>query len=218
MTRLLFWDVDTQRDLIEPTGRLYVPGAEQIRPALKALTDYAHEKKLRILASANDHEPGHREPGGTPDFPETVPLHCLRGSEGQKKIPETALRDPLVVEPDHQDAAALAARARAHAGDILLHKHQFDVFTNPNVLPIVRAIDPGVIVMYGVPTDVGDKYAIEGLARHRPHTRIYFVTDAARAINPKFAEHLLKEWAEEGVRLVKTEEILEGGILEGYLA
>lgn len=218
MTKMLFWDVDTQRDFIEPTGLLYVPGSEQIRPALKALTDYAHEKQIRILASADDHEPGHRELSSTPDFVETFPRHCMRGSEGQKKIPETALRDPMVVEPDHQDPAAIAARARAHAGDILVHKHWFDVFSNPNVLPIVRAIDPAVIVMYGVATDVCDRYAIEGLARHRPHTRIYFVTDAARAIKPSVAEHLLKEWAEEGVRLVKTEEILEGGILEGYLA
>lgn len=218
MTTLLFWDVDTQRDFIEPTGRLYVPGAEQIRPALRALTAYAHQKRIRILASADDHEPGHRELSATPDFVETFPPHCMRGTEGQKKIPETALHDPLVVEPDQQDPAALALRARSHPGDILVHKHWFDVFTNPNVLPIVRAIDPAVIVMYGVATDVCDKYAIEGLARHRPHTRIYFVTDAARAINPLVAEHLLKEWAEEGVRLVKTEEILEGGILEGYLA
>jgi hypothetical protein len=59
--------------------------------------------------------------------------------------------------------------------------------------------------------------AIEGLALHRPHTRIYFVVDAARAIRPETGEHLLKEWAEEGVRLVRSPEILEDGILDRYL-
>lgn len=218
MTRLLFWDVDTQADFIEPTGKLAIPGADAIRPALRRLTDFAHAHGIRILATADDHVPGHRELSDTPDFLETFPPHCMRGTPGQRKIPETALSDPLLIEPGHRDPAELAREVQAHRGDILVHKHWFDAFSNPNLLPVVRALDPEVIVLYGVATDVCDRYAIEGLARHRPHTRVYFVTDAARAIKPEVAEHLLKEWAEEGVRLVKAEEILEGGVLDGYLA
>jgi nicotinamidase/pyrazinamidase len=216
MAGLLFWDVDTQSDFIELSGTLPVPGAGEIRPTLKRLTAFAHDHKVRVLASADDHVAGHRELSDRPDYVETFPSHCMRGTAGQGKIPETALQDPLVIEPDHLDAAGLA-RAHAHAGDLLFHKHWFDVFTNPNLLPIVRALDPHAIVMYGVATDGSARYAIEGLAQHRPHTRIYFVTDAARSFNPKVAEHLLKEWAEEGVRLVTAEEILEGGVLEPYL-
>jgi nicotinamidase/pyrazinamidase len=217
MAGLLFWDVDTQADFVEPGGKLPIPGAGEIRPALKRLTAFAHDHQVRILASADDHVAGHRELGDQPDFVETFPPHCMRGTGGQRKIPETALLNPLVIEPDHQDPAA-PARAQGHAGDLLLLKHWFDVFTNPNVLPIVRALDPQAIVMYGLATDGSARYAIEGLAQHRPHTRIYFVTDAARAFNPKVAEHLLKEWAEEGVRLVTTEEIVDGGVPEPYLA
>ena len=216
MTRVLFWDADTQVDFIEPNGTLHIPGAAHIRPALQQLTDFAHQRGIRILASANDHLPGHRELSDHPDFLETFPPHCLRGTEGQRKIPETALRNPLVIEPEHHDPAAIGPLAAAHPGDLLVHKHWFDVFTNPNVLPLLRALDPQVIVMYGVATDICVKYAIQGLAQHRPHIRIYFVTDAARAIKPEVAEHLLKEWAEEGVRLVKAEEIREGGVLDAY--
>ena len=216
MTGVLFWDVDTQYDFMKSDGKLYVPGSEEIIPTLKRLTEYAHDKGIRIIASADDHVPGHRELSDTPDFVETFPPHCMRGTPGQRKIPETALRDPLVIEPDHADPEA-PARARAHSGDILFNKHWFDVFTNPNTAPVVRALDPAAIVVYGVALDVCDRYAIEGLLQHRPHTRLFFVTDAARAINPDQAEHLLKAWGEEGVRLVKAEEILEGGAVEGYL-
>src|SRR2546430_11875671 len=62
-----------------------------------------------------------------PDWKSTFPPHCMRGTPGQKKIPETALRDPLVVEPARTDPKALADRVRAHRGDILFHKHWFDV-------------------------------------------------------------------------------------------
>jgi nicotinamidase/pyrazinamidase len=216
MSGLLFWDVDTQNDFIQPDGKLYVPGSEEIVPVLARLTDFAHENRIRNSASAADHLHGHRELSDTPDFNGTFPPHCMHATWGQEKIPQAALRNPLVIEPDHH-APTIAQTAVAHDGDILFHTHWFDVFTNPNVIPVIRALDPSAIVLYGVATDVADRYAVEGLARHRPHTRLYFVTDAARASRPDLAEHLLKEWAEEGVRLVTSTEILEDGVLSSHL-
>lgn len=218
MARLIFWDVDTQYDFIMPDGKLYVPRAEAIIPTLRWLTDYAHAHGIRIVASADDHVPGHRELSDTPDFVDTFPEHCMRGTPGQRKIPATALRHPLVIEPEPQDPEALAERVRRHDGDILFHKHWFDVFTNANVDTVLQVLDPEVIVLYGVATDVCDKYAIEGLLRHRPHSKLYFVTDAAKAIRYEVGEHLQREWGDSGVRLVRAREILEDGILDPYLA
>jgi nicotinamidase/pyrazinamidase len=188
-------------------GKLYVPDAEHIIPNLKKLTDFAHGHDLRIVASADDHLPQHPEISDKPDWKTTFPPHCLRGTPGQKKIPETALRDPLVIEPDVQDA-------KAHRGDILFHKHRFDVFTNPNVLPVLDVIEPQDIVLYGVALDVCVRYAIEGLLEHRPHIRLFAVVDAMKPIDRDVAEHLLREWGDEGVRLVKTSEVVVGGLVE----
>ena len=139
MGGVVFWDVDTQVDFMHADGKLYVPDAEQIIPQLKRLTDHAHAQRIRVVASADDHVAGHRELSATPDFKETFPEHCMRGTRGQAKIPETSLRDPLVVEPERQDPAALAGRVRPHAGDILFNKHWFDVFTNENVETVLGA-------------------------------------------------------------------------------
>lgn len=214
MARVIFWDVDTQYDFMEADGKLYVPDAEQIIPNLKRLTDFAHGRGVRIVASADDHVPGHPELSDRPDWQNTFPPHCMRGTPGQKKIPETGLRDPLVIEPAKTDPKALADRVRAHRGDILFHKHRFDVFTNENVLTVLDVLDPDDIVLYGVALDVCDKAAIEGLLERRPHTRLFAVTDAMKPIDKDLAEHLLKEWGEEGVRLVQTNEVVEGGLVE----
>jgi len=207
MARVIFWDVDTQYDFMKADGKLYVPDAEHIIPNLKKLTDYAHGHGLRIVASADDHVPTDPEISDVPDWKTTFPPHCLRGTPGQKKIPETALREPFVIEPDAQDA-------KAHRGDILFHKHRFDVFTNPNVLPVLDALDPQDIVLYGVALDVCVRYAIEGLLEHRPQIRLFAVTDAMKPIDRDVAEHLLREWGDEGVRLVKTSEVVVGGLVE----
>src|SRR2546428_1346594 len=150
MARVIFWDVDTQVDFMKADGKLYVPDAEQIIPNLRKLTDYAHGHGVRIVASADDHVREHPEISDTPDWKQTFPPHCMRGTPGQKKIPETALRDPLVIEPERADPTALAAKVRSHRGDILFHKHRFDVFTNANVLPVLDVLDPPDVVLYGV--------------------------------------------------------------------
>jgi nicotinamidase/pyrazinamidase len=203
---LVFWDVDTQYDFMRADGKLYVPEAEQIIPRLARLTRAAHEAGVRIVASADDHEPGHRELSDAPDFRATFPPHCLRGTPGQRKIPETALRHALVIEPAPLPVAELAARVQCHAGDILFHKHWFDVFTNPNVAPVLDLLDPESIVLYGVALDVCNKYAVEGLLEHRPDTHLYAVNDAMKPIDATNATRLLRDWRERGVELISTAE------------
>src|SRR5438046_6512441 len=141
-SRVIFWDVDTQYDFMKADGKLYVPDAEHIIPNLRKLTDFAHGHDVRIVASADDHVAEHAEISATPDWKTTFPPHCLRGTPGQKKIPETALRDPLVIEPARTDPQALRERVRAHRGDILFHKQRFDVFTNENVTTVLDVLAP----------------------------------------------------------------------------
>ena len=204
----IFWDVDTQADFMLGSGKLYVPGSEEIIPVLQRLTEYAHAHGIRILASADDHVAGHRELSAEPDWKQSFPEHCMRGTPGQRKIPETELHNPLVIEPDVQDPVALAARVRDHRGDLLFHKHWFDVFTNPNLLPVLDALGPERIVLYGVALDVCDKYAVEGLLRLRPGIALTVVTDAVRAIDPASGAALLDDWRRRGVRLVTSAELL----------
>ena len=102
MGGVIFWDVDTQYDFMRADGKLYVPDAEQIIPNLRRLTAYARAKRIRVIASADDHVPGHRELSRTPDFKRTFPEHCMRGTKGQARIPETRLEEPLVIEPGRE--------------------------------------------------------------------------------------------------------------------
>jgi len=106
---------------------------------------------------------------------------------------------------------------RAHAGDILLHKHWFDVFTNENVETVLGVLTPRTVVLYGVAQDVCNRYAIEGLVERHPEIRLYAVSDAMKPIDRDAAQHLLKQWGEEGVRIVATNDIVEEGLLDAQV-
>jgi nicotinamidase/pyrazinamidase len=208
---LIFWDVDTQHDFMRADGRLYVPGSEEIIETVGALTDYAHANRIPIVASADDHVPGHRELSDTPDFRETFPPHCMRGTPGQAKIAETALRDALVIQPERAPGA-LRERIRRHDGDFLLLKHWFDVFTNENVDLLLEVLAPERIVLYGVALDVCDRYALDGLLQRRPARSLWLVADATRAIDADAGRSLVEGWRASGVNVVSAADILAGGV------
>ena len=208
MTKV-FWDVDTQVDFMLPDGKLYVPGAEMIADNLERLTDFAHANGIRIVASSDNHDPDDAELSNTPDFKDTFPPHCLRGTPGQVRIPQTALRDPLLIEPEAA-ASALPAMLENHAGDILFHKHWFDVFTNPHVSPVVEALGITDVVLYGVALDVCVACAVEGLLAHHPALALTVVEDAVRGIDESGHDAILGGWRERGVKITTTESVLRG--------
>ncbi len=209
MSERVFWDVDTQVDFMLPEGKLYVPGAEAIAPNLARLTDHAHANGIRIMASSDNHDPDDAELSDAPDLQDTFPPHCLRGTPGQARIPETTLVDPLIIEPE-QDGAVVIAGLTGHTGDVLFHKHHFDVFTNPHVAPTVRALEIAEVVLYGVALDVCNRYAVEGLLNRFPKIAVSVVVDAVRALDEAGRETLLGDWEARGVALLRTEDAIRG--------
>jgi nicotinamidase/pyrazinamidase len=204
---VVFWDVDTQVDFMRPEGKLYVPGAVEIGPALAELTRAAARPGIVRVASVCDHVPEDDEISDTPDFRSTFPPHCLRGTPGQAKVPETALADPLVVPNRPEDPARLASRLARHAGEVLIEKNHFDVFTNPNTSAVLDTLAPDTIVVYGVAQDVCDAHAIAGFLK-RGGLRVVFVEDAARPIDAARGAALLADWKRQGVEVMRTAEVL----------
>jgi nicotinamidase/pyrazinamidase len=205
MAGTILWDVDTQVDFMESRGKLYVPGAEEVAPAMERLVDAARAAGVVHVASADDHELTDPEISEKPDFRNTYPPHCLRGTRGAEKILETKQRDPLplaLVPFPPGLVPKLIERRR----EILLLKKNFNVFTNPNTDPLLDALDPDEIVVFGVATDVCDDAAIRGfLQRGR---RVRFVEDAARGLDEARTAASQAFWREGGVEFTTTDEVV----------
>jgi nicotinamidase/pyrazinamidase len=204
--RRILWDVDTQVDFMLPHGKLYVPGAEETAPAMKRLVDAARAAGIPHVASADDHELTDPEIADEPDFTNTFPPHCLRGTRGAQKIPETEQDDPLPLAllPYPPGLVPQLIEGRR---EILLLKKNFDVFTNPNTQAVLDVLDPEEIVLFGVATDVCDNAAILGfLLRGR---RVHFVEDAARGLDEERVAACMAVWRERGVDFATTDKVLE---------
>jgi len=205
MAGRILWDVDTQVDFMEPSGKLYIPGAKDVAAAMERLVDAARAAGLVHVASADDHELTDPEIADDPDFTNTYPPHCLRGTRGAEKILETKQRDPLPLSHVPFPPGLVPGLVRGRR-EILLLKKNFNVFTNPNTDPLLDVLDPEEIVVFGVATDVCDDAAIRGfLERGR---RVAFVEDAARGLDEARTAACTASWREGGVEFTTVEEVV----------
>jgi nicotinamidase/pyrazinamidase len=191
----VFVDIDTQRDFLEPTGALFVPGSTEIIARLARLTQFARHHGIPILATACAH---------TPDDPElrTFPPHCMIGTPGQARIEGTAWRESLVLG----DNARVPEKLPPH---LTLLKHQYDLFGHPRADELIALYGAGgpVFVVYGVATDYCVSAAVDGLVQR--HFRVALVVDAIRAIDREAESRILTAFARRGVLLTVSEKLCD---------
>lgn len=191
---LVFFDIDTQVDFMEPSGKLYVPGAEEIVPNLKRLMDWARTNEVPVISSADAHTPNDEE------F-KMWPPHCLAGTPGQHRIAETQFPDPVII-PCRSDAF----NAPAHwKGQFVVEKRTYSVQDNPNFDAVLKALGPRFAVVFGVVTEYCVRAAV--LALCRQGFAVDLVADAIKCVKAEDGAQALAEMKAAGAKVVETADV-----------
>lgn len=198
--QLLFWDVDTQVDFMEPGGKLYVPGAEKIIPKIQQLNSWAADHGIPVLSSVDAHQPT------DPEFSE-YPPHCLAGTPGQQKVDGTVLPRHMVVPNRKSDVPCDVSSYQ----QIIIEKQATDVFTNPNVDALLQVLGrERRIILYGVVTEICVEKAARGLI-HRGY-RVDVVGDAMRHLDGNKSRGTIAYVLSHGGRELRTGEVARTAI------
>lgn len=177
---LLFWNVDTQFDFMNSSGKLYVPDSEEILPILKCITSLAKEQNIQVVNTADHHYPDAKELSDTPDFIKTFPPHCMVNTSGADYMVETQPKNPFVIQwnkeyPEEEVEALMSFR------NLVILKDVFDVFEgNPNTQNLVRQLAPQMVFVYGVTTNVCVDCAVCGLAKMG--IQVYVIENAIKEL------------------------------------
>ena len=197
MKNLFFFDIDTQKDFMLKTGALYVQGAERIISGLRRLFDFAAKNEISVVSTMDTHI------ADDPEFAE-FPPHCVRGTDGWRKLDDTLTPHPLVFStaPVDRNLAECVRKNR----QIIIEKNTFDAFSNPVMERLTRALPPRAIV-FGVATEYCVKKAVLGLRRLGVQTVV--VDDAVRAIESKTEKEAIDEMKAAGTSFVPMANIFD---------
>ena len=201
MRKVIFWNVDTQKDFMNPDGTLYIKGAESIKRNLKELTKLAKEKNIMVINTCDMHFPADEELSENPDFITTFPYHCMYKSEGSEFIKETNPEKPYTIL-----RYALNQSIHLHTRNIIIHKNKFDVFKgNKNTERLVELINPDIVIVYGVATNVCVDCAVVGLIKKG--ISVFVVEDCIKELPNLELRVIYNNWKAKGVYLIKLEQL-----------
>ena len=190
---LIFVDIDTQRDFLEPSGSLFIYGSQVIRPILALLTKTARSHGIPVIATACAHTLDEEDP-------EPFPPHCLVGTEGKERIAETAWKDGVVLSPNSQFPSTSALPSH-----LTLEKTRYDLFSRADATEILAryAKNRPTFAVYGVATDYCVRAVVLGL--RALDYRVAVVVDAVWAIDQAHEVDQFAEFVERGAVLIHSE-------------
>jgi nicotinamidase/pyrazinamidase len=200
-----FYDVDTQRDFMLPGGALYGANASAIIPTLKAVTDFAREKQIRIVASVDRHFAGDRELRGAGG---PYPDHCMNGTAGQLKIDETKPIAPMFIENDHDLCDMEFAAMVDYPGELIIEKQALHVFSgNRNARKLISHLFGRCqhVVIYGVFTEMCVDLAVRDFAKY--DRKVHVLSDAIAPLCEDHARAAIERWKSAGVDLLTFEQV-----------
>jgi nicotinamidase/pyrazinamidase len=197
-SKIILWEVDTQKDFMLPGGKLYVPGAEKLIPNIARLVDTARENRALLISSGDHHPPE------DPEF-KIFPPHCIKGTQGAQVIPEALAQNVLAV-PNESAFQLPADMARYQ--QVLIEKQTLDVFDSVHTAEIVNGLPSGAeFFVFGVVTEYCVRCAAKGLIDRGKAVSI--VRDAIEELDPAAGGKTIAELTAGGAKLITTEAALE---------
>jgi nicotinamidase/pyrazinamidase len=195
--KVIFWEVDTQKDFLLPGGKLYVPGAEKLLPNIRRLTQAARDGRVFLVSHGCYH---------TPDDPEFTifPPHCVKGTQGAEYVPE-ALVDKVLRIPN--DASATLPRDPSQYQQILFEKQTLDIFESRHADALVERLPRDAeFVVFGVVTEYCVALAARGLLKRG--RRVSLVQDAIETLKAEDGKKAIAELQALGAKLITTDQAL----------
>jgi len=205
----LFVEVDCQRDFVMPDGKLPVKGADMLIDKINDIRRFVCNHKYNLVASMDWHMPNDAELSETPNFKTTFPSHCMANTKGAV----------LVGQPMYPFATFYMWPNKSQSEDIrrfvghdfgwqaIIHKDQFDAFTNPNTALLLDVVKPKHVVVFGVALDVCVRFFLEGLLKHKSVGQVTLLTDVTKGLGIVPDSEQFNKFQNNGIVLKTWEEV-----------
>jgi nicotinamidase-related amidase len=196
MKTIFFLDLDTQKDFLLSKGALPVAGGERLIPKLRRLFDFARKNAITVVSPVLART-------AAEGASQSLPPHCVIGTDGQRKLDDTLLHRPLTLENRPMDINVLDS-VRKHQ-QIIVPRSQWDPFGNPMLARLLRAL-PGHAFAFGVPAEHSVRLAVIGLRERGVKAAV--LSDVVVPLDHSSWDAAAREMRTSGTELITLETLI----------
>ena len=190
---MIFFDIDTQNDFMDPEGSLYIKDSERIKRGLKGILEFAGRHGITVVSTKDWHSPD------DPEF-EEFPPHCIHFEWGSERfLPHLpTITRGKVVFPNSSLKPEVWMNSNAH---FTVYKKTFSPFSNPWLRKVRDAgyFKQENCVIFGVATDYCVKATVEDLTGYCK--KISVLTDVIAGVDRDASRECLKDFLDKGIHL-----------------
>ncbi len=202
--RHILVDIDTQKDFLSPSGIACINNHQQVLANIRRIIAWVRIKNIPVISTAEVY-PEHSGQNGS---------YCVDGTEGQKKISYTLLKNRISFPADGWNA--LPADLLRRYQQVILHKRCTDPFEEPMIDRLLSEVRADEFILIGCDADQAVEATALGLLQRG--RSVLVVDDATGGCDERRATLALRKMAAKGARIVTTSEIAGFSRLTGSTA
>ena len=192
----LLIDIDTQKDFLLPTGCARVRNQAEVLAKIRRIMTWARRENVPVISTVEVYPNNN----GCSEI-----NYCLDGTDGQRKVPCTLLREHVSFPAD--DKNALPADILLAYKQVILHKRCIDPFDEPRIERLLSEVQADEFVLIGAGTEDAVRATAIGLLQRGKKVRI--IVDALGSHNIKEAKFALRKMKAKGAKLIMTRDVAD---------
>jgi nicotinamidase-related amidase len=190
----LLIDIDTQKDFLLPTGSACVRNQAEVLANIRRIMAWAKRENVPVISIVEVHPNNN----GCSEI-----NYCIDGTDGQKKVCCTLLRQRVSFPAD--DKNALPADILLVYKQIVLHKRCIDPFDEPRIERLLSEVQADEFVLIGAGTEDAVGATAMGLLHRGKKVRI--IVDALGSHNKREAKLALRKMQAKGAKFITTRDV-----------
>lgn len=152
---VVFWNVDTQYDFVDPKGSLYVKDAETLVPLWEEILSFVRSNDIRLVSTKDHHFLDSEEISDTPNFVTSFPPHCIAFEEGERSVLSSIDDHGATIVWDDFISEENIVKIYNSARSLVLLKDKFNFeIGNPNSKTLLSHFNEKEIYLFGVAENV----------------------------------------------------------------
>jgi nicotinamidase-related amidase len=190
----LLIDIDTQKDFLLPAGSACVRNQTEVLAKIRQIMVWTSRENIPVISTVEVYPNNN----GCSEID-----YCLDGTDGQKKVPCTLLRQRVSFPAD--DKNALPADILLAYKQVILHKRCVDPFDEPRIERLLSEVQADAFVLIGAGTEDAVKATAIGLLQRGK--KVLVIVDALGSHNSREAKLALRKMKAKGAKLMRTKDV-----------